>query len=179
MMKKLGIDTSTITEVPIKTDVSPLLTGQVDIMPGFIVNHLLLIQEQGYDANVIEPSDYEINSYGFTIFTTDEMLEKNPKVVKAYLDATLKGYEFALENPKNATDIVVKYNPVLKDQYGHQLSQLNLSIDYFKPEADSKIGCMDEKVWKESYDRLLGQGLIEKEFDYRETFTAEFLADIC
>ena len=50
MMKNLGVDTSTITEIPIKFDVSPLLSKQIDIMPGFIVNHLLLIQKQGRPA---------------------------------------------------------------------------------------------------------------------------------
>ena len=179
MMESAEVDTSNIEEVPIKFDVMPLLTGQIDIMPGFVVNHLLLIQEKGYEANVIEPSDYGVNSYGFTIFATEEMIEEKPELVKAFLTATLKGYEWALENPKEAVEIVTEYNPSIKENYDHQFNQLILNIEHFKPQENSKIGCMKDGVWKESYERLIEQGLIEKQFDYQDTYTNKFIRSFC
>mgnify|MGYP001600509543 FL=1 len=146
-------------------------------MPGFVINHWLLLKEQGNTANIIDPHDYGIDSYAFVIFTTDGFIKKDPKVVKDFVNATLYGYAWAIENKEKATRLAMSFNPVLKESnYGHELNQLVVGEKYFLPTSASKLGCMQDNVWKQSYERLKEQGLLEKEFDYRDAFTTKFVA---
>ncbi len=57
------------------------------------------ILNQRPDANLIWVEDYGIHFYADTLFTTDQMIAENPDLVLRFLRATLKGEQFAIENP--------------------------------------------------------------------------------
>lgn len=53
--------------------------------------------------------DYGLDIYSNSIGTTDEFLTKNPDVVKKFVRAALRGWQYALAHPKEAADIQVRY----------------------------------------------------------------------
>ncbi len=82
VLAKAGIDKSTLTEIPVKFDITPLLTGAIDVWPGYLINEVLAAKEKGFDVNVVYPSDYGIDLYADTLFTTEQMLKQKPDVVR-------------------------------------------------------------------------------------------------
>ena len=49
----------------------------------------------------------ELDYYTPVLVANNEFLQENPDVAKAFLDATKKGYEYAIENPKEAADLLI------------------------------------------------------------------------
>ena len=67
VLANAGIDKSKLTEMPVKFDITPLLTGTVDVWPGYLINEVLAAKEKGFDVNVIYPVDYGIDLYADTL----------------------------------------------------------------------------------------------------------------
>ena len=50
VLAKAEIDKSKLTEIPVKFDMTPLLTGTVDVWPGYLINEVLAAKEKGFDG---------------------------------------------------------------------------------------------------------------------------------
>jgi len=85
MMKGAGVDTSLLTEVNVRFDITPLLTGDLDAFPGYAINQPITAEEKGYPVNLLWPSDYGVNPYADTLFTTEDMIKNNPDLVKRFV----------------------------------------------------------------------------------------------
>ena len=163
-------------EVDVGFDYSQLITKKIDAEWAFRVTAGLNLPEKGIDVNVISPKDYGINTHGYTVFTTEEMIKKHPETVKKFLQATIKGVETTLEYPSEAADILAKRS----DKVDRDLEYKRLLM-YNEVTSNSKkfpIGYMDLEMFEETYNRLVDEGIITAEFDIDEAFTTEFLEEI-
>src|SRR5262249_44860965 len=61
VIKSAGVDKSQLTETPVKFDLTPLLAGQVDVWPGYIINEVLAAQEKGFGVNIIYPAEFGVS----------------------------------------------------------------------------------------------------------------------
>lgn len=172
MLKSANIDSKSLEEIPAKYDLTPLLTGQVDVWPGYVINEPITAEEQGYQVNLIAPSDYGVNLYADTLFTTEDMIKNKPEVVKAVVQATIKGWEQALENPEQAVTYTLEYSDKLNRE--HETKMMNASIPLVKPD-DKPVGTMEENEWESMQDLLVKQGFIENSIDITKAYTTDFL----
>ena len=94
-----------------------LVEGKIDLAECWKASNLATIMKQADAAGVkigwIEYSDYGMNAYGSGIATTDERIAKNPDLVRRFVNATYRGYQFAIERPDAAADIMVKMFPTV------------------------------------------------------------------
>ena len=109
MMSKLKLDIHEVKIMPYSYDLKPFYTGQIDATPAIAAGSLIGILQQRPDANLIWVEDYGIHFYADTLFTTDQMIAENPDLVLRFLRATLKGHQYAIENPDEATQISLTY----------------------------------------------------------------------
>jgi len=174
MMNKLNIDRKQIKEVEIGYEAKELLLGEIDASTGYIINEPNLVKEAGQDTNIILMSDYGVNIYGDVIFTTENLIKNNPDLVRRFLDATLEGWQYSIENQEEATDIVLKY--AVNNTREHQFSMLKDSIPLIS-DGVSFLGWMDKEQWQLVQDILLGQDIISKPIYINDVFTVEFLAN--
>lgn len=174
MMSKLNIDRKLIKEVEVGYEVKELLSGEVDVTTGYIINEPNLVKEAGQDTNIILMSDYGINIYGDVIFTTENLINNNPDLVNRFLNATLEGWQYAIENQEEATDIVLKYE--VQSTKEHEYSMLKDSIPLIS-DGTSFLGWMDKEQWQRVHDILLDQDILLKSIEINDVFTVEFLAD--
>jgi len=172
LLKNAGVDSKQLEEIPVKFDITPLLTKQIDVWPGYAINEPITAEEQGHPVNLIWPSDYGVNLYADTLFTTEEMIRTKPDVVRKVVEATVKGWEDALKNPAQAVTYTLQYSDKLTRE--HETKMMNASIPLVKPDNNS-IGFMDRAVWVAMQDLLLKQGFIKQSVDIDKAFTAEFL----
>lgn len=174
VLQKTGITSNQLSETPVKFDMTPLLTGQLDVWPGYVINEVLSAKEKGFEVNIIWPSDYGIVLYADTLFTTEEMIRKNPDQVKRFVAATLKGWDDAVANLEDAAEITV--NQAKRLEYDHELAMMKDSIPLLEPD-DQPIGSMDQNRWSELHDFLLEGGFIDREMDLSDAYTTEFLPE--
>ena len=167
VLAKAKIDKSQLTEIPVKFDMTPLLTGDIDVWPGYLINEVLAAKEKGFDVNIVHPSDYGIDLYADTLFTTEAMLKEKPDVVRNFVAATLKGWNTAIAAPVEAAKITLKYGDKLN--YEHELAMVNASVPLLKP--DSKpVGYMDQAGWSSAQQLLLDSGFQKGPVDIAKAF---------
>ena len=129
---------------------------------------------QGVELDVIMLKDYLDcipDYYTPVLMTSEAMITENPETVQAFMEASAKGYEFAIENPTEAADILLATNPDL-DAELVQASQAWLANEY-QAEA-SQWGIQSVDVWQNYADFLIANEIIES-FDGEAAFTNEFL----
>lgn len=170
-LKKNGIDEKSIKEVPAITGISQVLTNQVDAKMAYEMNDAVLLNIEGEEVNILKFREYGVKVYADTIFTTKEMIEKHPEKVRKFLKASIKGWEYAINNPEKSVSQLIEINPALN--YDHQLGYLKGSIPLIM--TDSEIGVSNPKIWENMIDNLYKNKMIKKQIDASSVFTNEFL----
>ena len=102
-----------------------------------------------------------------------EYAKKNPDVVKAFLRAAKKGYEYAIAHPQEAAEVLCAEVPELDSALVGQ-SQAYLSKQY---QADAgSWGVIDGTRWSRFYQWLNDNKLVEKQLDVNAGWTMDYLA---
>lgn len=129
---------------------------------------------QGMDFNYMPLKDLDkrLDYYTPVIISNEKLLNENPELAKKFLKATSKGYEYAIENPIEAANILVKYAPEINKDLAIE-SQKYLANQY-KAEA-SRWGEMKDSVWDNYTNFLREYNVINKDMKASEAYTNEFL----
>ncbi len=129
---------------------------------------------QGLDLNYMElrELDSRLDYYTPVIIANNDTLENKPEVTRAFLKATKKGYEYAVQNPDESAEIIAKFIPdadldMLKE------SQEYLSSKYM--EDTENWGEMKASVWEGYNEFMMESKLIDRIVPADECFTNEFL----
>lgn len=130
---------------------------------------------KGIDLNIVMLNEWQEcvpDYYTPVLVTSEKMVAEQPDVVKAFVGAVAKGYEFAIANPEQAADILLQAAPE-NDPALVKASQQWLSKQY---QADApQWGAQSEAVWQRYADWMQEQGLLEKPLDAGAAFDNSFL----
>ena len=111
-------------------------------------------------SDVNEVFDY----YTPMIIGNDKFMEENEEITKAFLNATQKGYEYAIENPKKAADYLIAGDSTGSLKGAEELvyaSQEWLSKQY---KAEAPVwGVIDEDRWNAFYGWLYENKLVGRD----------------
>lgn len=115
--------------------------------------------------------------YTPVLVANNEFLNTNPDAAKAFLEATKKGYEFAIANPKEAADILINSDDTKSLVGSEELvyeSQKWISQQYI---ADAeKWGYIDPARWNGFYSWLYDNKLVEKDISNNVGFSNDYLS---
>jgi len=141
-------------------------------------------QRENVQLNAFRPADFCVpNYYTPVIVTSEKLIKEKASVLRRFMNATARGYEFAISNPAEAAELMVRAAPpgsfpdpgLVKD------SALFLAPKY--KEGKARWGEQDLSVWTD-YPRFMiktgqvkdskGQ-TVSKDLDFNKMFTNEFL----
>ena len=169
-----GVDSHQISEIPVKYDMTPLFDDLVDVWPGYTINEVLTARENGHQLNVISPSQYGLRMYADTLFTTEDMISKNPELVRKVVEATIQGWQYAAAHPEEAARFGLNYDGKLN--YDHELAMMRESVPLLKPD-DKPIGWMEPSEWDGLQTLLLQQGFLKQPVDLSKAVDFRFVRD--
>lgn len=111
MLNSQGIGMDDLTFLEHSYNPLDLANGKTDVMACYISNEPFVLKEKGIETNAISPEAYGFDFYSDILFTTESEIKKHPKRVRSFVDATLKGWEYAFANiPETARLIHSRYN---------------------------------------------------------------------
>lgn len=116
--------------------------------------------------------DERLDYYTPVMIAGKDTLEKRPEMVRKFLAATAKGYEYAIAHPEESAQILHTYAP------DYSLEMLTMSQKYLSGkycEDAARWGEMQEKVWDNYTDFMVEYGVIQEAIEAGECFTNEFL----
>ncbi len=135
-----------------------------------IVNSKILKEDLNYIP--IKDIDPKLDYYTPIIITSKKIIDEDSDLVKKFMQATAKGYDFAIKNPKDSAAILSKAVPEL-DKTLVEKSQEFLASKY---KDDAPVwGQMKGETWKGYADFMKSNGLIKKDLNVKEAYTNEFL----
>ncbi len=174
LMECDNADFSKVEMVEVGFDTFPALVNkQVDFIWIF----------EGWDGIQAQIKGVQLNSiplygscipdyYTPVIIAGEKTIQAKPDVIRRFLAATTKGYEYAIANPDEAAQILLKYAPE-NDPELVRRSQAYLSPLY---QADAKQwGWQEPAIWTNFAKWMNDRGVLPKAIDAQKAFTDEFL----
>ncbi|HOV12890.1 MAG TPA: ABC transporter substrate-binding protein, partial [Spirochaetota bacterium] len=116
-------------------DVQPFIDDKFDmageITSAMLYNEYNLILSKGLkesDLLIFNPADFGANFPEDGIYTTKDILKNKPDVVKKFVTASIQGWKYAIDNPDEAVEILLKNQAVDKSHQMKMLKTISSSI---------------------------------------------------
>lgn len=176
VIEKDGGDFSKVELIPstVTDEVSALKTKSVDSIWIFYGWAGVKTELENLETDYFAFADIDpvFDYYTPVIIAGNQFLKDEPETAKAFLAALTKGYEFAIENPEEAAEILCQKNPEL-DEKLVKASQVYLAEEY-QAEAE-QWGYIDATRWNNFYQWLNEKDLVESEIPENAGFTNDYL----
>jgi NitT/TauT family transport system substrate-binding protein len=175
LMANEGISLDDVEVISQGGSIEPFLEGDLDVASAMIYNEYQTVLESGLkaeDLNVIDYAGYGLGFPGDTLFTSRKVAEQQPDLCVRMLRATLKGWQYAIDNPEEAVDIVLKYDEsgVLNRQ--HQISMMK-EISKLVQIPGRDIGYTDRTTVRQTI-YILRQGILGGMLQPEDVYTNDF-----
>jgi NitT/TauT family transport system substrate-binding protein len=160
-------------------NLAPFLVDERAIQQGYLSSEPYSIEkEAGFTPQVFLLSDHGYPGYATFILANTSMIDQEPDLVQAFVDATIKGWVSFLygdaspatalilaDNPDMSEDVVVQAIEKLKE-YGIADSGDALTLG---------IGAMSEDRWLTFFTVMSENGVYDPTLDWRQAYTLAFV----
>jgi NitT/TauT family transport system substrate-binding protein len=161
LLAKNNIPDKEVEIVPIGAEMAPLLTGQVDVVTGWLTNTTAL-KVLGPDRVDFRLWDAGVKLYALPYYATQDTLKTKGDLIAKYMRASGKGWAYAYANRDKAVDLLVKEfsNLVWKDERESVDDMMKYA---FSPKTKVEgWGTMDPAVWQDQIDLYAKLGQFSK-----------------
>jgi NitT/TauT family transport system substrate-binding protein len=164
---------------PAVVDIS-LLEGKTDLAECWLASNWPRLRKQAKAGGValdwVRYSDLGLNAYGSGFAARDEYISKKPEVVRNFLRASYRGFEFARSNPDQAADIAVKMFPTLdRAVVAEQIREINDLISDATV-ADKGLGYLREDRMRSTLSFLDKAFNLDGKIKLDDVYTNDLLA---
>jgi len=139
-----------------------LIKKRIDAVSAYVTNEPWHMRQKGVAPMVISPMVYGVDFYSDCLFTTEKEIEHHPNRVEQFLQASLLGWEYAMDHPQEIIDLLVGQYTVNKTKEHLQYEAREIR-KIMMPDL-VQIGHMNPGRWqhiKQTYQKL---GLIDADF---------------
>ncbi|MBS0519773.1 MAG: ABC transporter substrate-binding protein [Proteobacteria bacterium] len=186
--KKNGVDESKVKLVQVNATAEPLMVGKIDFFSGWVVNQTYQIEQEAAKADApptvkgktwkaMRFAEYGIPAYADVIFTSAELLKKNPELVRRYLRAVAKGMQYVIDHPDESAELLAKFPGQIEDVKKLKW-RFKLQNPLVQSEDTKKNGLlwMNPAVWGQMIGFLKDGGQIPKVVPAAEVMTDAYIA---
>lgn len=181
VMEKDGGDFSKVELIPnvITDEASALSHGDTDAVWIYYAWSGINAELSDLDFEYFAFADIDdvFDFYTPVIIANNDFLKNDPETAKAFLSATARGYEYAIENPDEAAHMLI-----LADETGSLIGSEELVVasqnwisKQYIADADS-WGIIDPVRWNAFYSWLSAEGLTESIIPEGTGFTNDYLS---
>lgn len=165
MMENAGADFNDVTLINVGFDLmSSMTTGNVDATIGCLVNHEVpQLEEEGFEVNWFALDDYGVPTYYEGVFlSSNDMIEKDPDTLAAFLRASKKGFDFMKQNPDEALKILLDNQNAENFPLSETVERQSMAtlLPLMETENAAFLSQSGE-MWQQNIDWLYDEGLIE------------------
>ena len=148
LLAKNKIDEKAVTIVPIGAEMTPLMTGQVDAVTGWLTNTSAL-KVLGADRVDMALWDTGVKLYALPYYATTKTLQTHGDVLAGFLRASAKGWQWADKNRDQAVAILVQSYPNLDRADERVAADVMLAYSFGDAARAGGWGTMDPAIWQD------------------------------
>jgi NitT/TauT family transport system substrate-binding protein len=161
LLLKNGMKLSDVQVVTIGSSMMPLMTGQVDVVTGWLTNTTAL-KVLGPDRVALRLWDAGVHLYANPYYATPDTLHDHADVLQRFLTASARGWGFAYANRDQAVALLIKQYPNLVAADERVAADVMLDYVFDEHTKVGGYGTMDPAVWQEQIDLYAGLGQFTK-----------------
>jgi NitT/TauT family transport system substrate-binding protein len=169
MLLENNIDPSELEIISIGFDMSPLMSGQVDAVTGWITNTKAL-SVIGPDRIDMTERETGLKSYANVYFAPEDMLKDHGDVAQKYLIAASKGWEWVYHNREEAVEILVDAYPNLDLEIEKGTIDTVMDLTFDSETKEKGWGWIDTNKVQTQIEQYAKVGKFEKETPTIESF---------
>lgn len=171
-----GLSADDVDLVNVGFDPRVLTQGRVDVLPVFKSNEPNIIRGWGHEINLWDAADYGVPTLGLTWVATEDTVARRPEVVDGFVDAALRGVEWAREHRDEAVAIVLQHAGPGADA-DHQRFMLDTELEAAESEVTRRHGPGWQTIdqWQGLADLLVETDRLPPGTDVSRAFTTRFL----
>ncbi len=156
---------------------APFLADKRAAQQGYVTSEPYVIEKQaGLKPKVFLLADEGYPGYATMVLATDGLIAKNPAAVKAFVEASAKGWtDYLTGDPSAADALIRKDNPEMTQDVLDQAREKMRSYGIVSGDQGAPVGAMTDARWKAFYDVAAAQGVYPKTLDYRRAYTLQFV----
>lgn len=160
MISSQGVRTDEMELQQLSWSTGELIRGETDAMAAYLTSEPYTLKEAGVPISIMRPLTYGIDFYGDTIFTSSKLAKEDPALVEAFLNASIKGWAYAMDNPDEIINVI-------RFQYSSAkgLGQLRYEADAMSELILPRlvdIGSMSQQRWEQVAATFRSLDLTEK-----------------
>lgn len=172
MKKKLPL--TNVVMVPYNGQVREFLLKPNFAQQAYVFSEPFRAKEGGGDPVSLMLSDIGFNPYGSLLVTTEQMIRERPQLVRAMVEASVKGWQSYLAAPSSTNSAIHRDNSEMS------LASLEYGAAAMKPlcepEGDAALCGMNLKRWQQLIDIIVDVEAIERgSVIAEECFDLQFL----
>ena len=173
--KVAGIDESKVKWVVASSESLPglLALGRVDAIGQFTVGEPRLKKDaEGKELVELTYGDAGLDFYSNGIIASENTISTNPDLVQRFVTATIKGLKYALDNPKEAAEIMKKYHRELDADLG--AAEL-VKVRELAVVPNSSLGKIEPKRAQSTIDLVASAFSLKNPVRVEDAFNVKFV----
>ena len=147
LLAYVGLNLDSVVQVPSGFDMTPFFQGDVEVWAGFVTEEVVRARQRGLKLVTLPLYEYGFRVFAMTVFTSQQWLADNPEWAVRFLQGSLRGWLWALDNPVKAVDILLEMYPELAKERDFHLASFASSIPLIRPQG-SQVGAIDCRLWE-------------------------------
>lgn len=155
--------------------VNSLVEGQIDAGECWKANSMPIFHKRaaaaGLEVDWISYAAFGLDIYGNGIVTSEKLINENPDLVRRFLAATYRGYQWVHDNPDAAVNIVTTHYPVLDKEITSQ--QINQLMELMH--GGDRLGWLEEAKVARTLKFLADAYDVEDTMTVNDIYTTSFL----
>ena len=136
-LKREGITADNFELVSHEMQLDPLLQGDILAQSVYITTEPFELDEAGISYQIYSPRSVGIDFYGDNLFTTRNELDSHPQRTEAFMRASLRGWNYAMNNIDEVIDLILQQYPTDMSraalQYEAEQMQRLMRTDLIEP----------------------------------------------
>ncbi|AEI41790.1 ABC transporter substrate-binding protein [Paenibacillus mucilaginosus] len=141
----------------------------------YLTSEPFTMKKQGIETEVLLNADFGYNPYANVMFTTESFLKENPEVVKSFVEATVKGWDYYKDHASEIHPSIQEKNPDLPIENMDYGAEAQKPLVYGGDAETKGVGYMTMERWDALAKQLVDIGLLKADVDPAKAFTVEYL----
>ena len=181
-VKANGIDASkvTIENVGFPVREPMLAAGKVDAITGYSFSSYINLKAKGVgeeDISLILMREHGLDLYGNVIIANRDFAKSNPDAVKAFVAATVRGFQETAKDPEGAVKHVLEHNDVAREAVELERLRMALAQNIVTDEVRANgFGGVDMDRLERSIDQIADTYEFTNRPAAADVFDAQYLA---
>ena len=157
---------------------APFLTNPTAIQQGFVSSEPFQIEKAtGVKPVVNLLADNGYAGYSDVVLVPAKMVREHPEIVKAFVEASIEGWEAYMKDPAAGNALIRHDNPDMTQEI---LDSAHATIARYGlvDGGDAKslgLGAMTDARWQSFFDTMVAAGLYPATMDFKRAYTPQFV----